>query len=475
MIKDNQNELNRLRIILDFVTIIAAYFLTFALFFYVIPATSPLGGQFSQIATKEDYLMALLYIVPIHLFVYWILNLYKTMRVTGRRLEAFKVFEGNLISILSIVLFFWLFVKEYSIHFSRMFLFEFGFMNTIAIVFQRNILRIIVVKFRKKGFNKKKILLVGYSRACEGLLDRVLMNARWGYDVYGILDDHQVVGKTYKNFQVLGPMSELSAILSQNVIDEVFVTLGLREYERLEEIVSVCEKAGVQTKFVPDYGNLMSSRPYTEDLVGLPVIYVRQVPLNDLFNAFCKRAVDIIGSLFAIIVFSPIMLVTAIVIKLTSPGPVIFKQERIGLHNRPFVMYKFRSMKLQTEEDEEKGWTVKNDPRVTKFGSFIRKTSIDEFPQFFNVLLGQMSLVGPRPERPQFVEKFKEEIPRYMVKHQVRPGVTGWAQVNGYRGDTSIEERINHDLYYIENWSLGFDIKILFLTLFKGFVNKNAY
>ena len=169
------------------------------------------------------------------------------------------------------------------------------------------------------------------------------------------------------------------------------------------------------------------------------------------------------------------MLIAAIGIKLTSRGPLIYKQERVGLHNRPFQMYKFRTMEVQKEEEEKKGWTTKNDPRVTPIGRILRKTSIDEMPQFFNVLKGDMSLIGPRPERPLWVEKFKEEIPRYMIKHQVRPGLTGWAQVNGYRGDTSIKKRIEHDLYYIENWTLGFDFKIIFLTFFKGFINKNAY
>ena len=165
----------------------------------------------------------------------------------------------------------------------------------------------------------------------------------------------------------------------------------------------------------------------------------------------------------------------AIPLIMEKPGPLIFKQERIGKHNRPFYMYKFRSMVVQDEKDEKKGWTTKNDPRVTPIGRFIRKTSIDELPQLFNILIGDMSLVGPRPERPQFVEKFKEEIPRYMIKHQVRPGLTGWAQVNGYRGDTSIQKRIEFDLYYIENWTMGFDFKIIFLTFFKGFINRNAY
>jgi exopolysaccharide biosynthesis polyprenyl glycosylphosphotransferase len=169
------------------------------------------------------------------------------------------------------------------------------------------------------------------------------------------------------------------------------------------------------------------------------------------------------------------MLLSAILVKATSKGPLIFEQERVGLHNKPFKMYKFRTMYVQTEEEEQKGWTIKNDPRITKCGGFLRKTSLDEMPQFFNVLLGDMSLVGPRPERPFFVEKFKEEIPRYMIKHQVRPGMTGWAQVNGFRGDTSIRKRIDCDLYYIENWTMGFDIKIMFMTIFKGFVNENAY
>ena len=169
------------------------------------------------------------------------------------------------------------------------------------------------------------------------------------------------------------------------------------------------------------------------------------------------------------------MLVTAIAIKLTSPGPLIYTQERVGLHNKTFRMYKFRSMDVQSPKKERGAWTVPGDPRVTKVGKIIRKTSIDELPQLFNILKGDMSLVGPRPERPFFVEKFREEIPRYMIKHQVRPGMTGWAQINGYRGNTSIRKRIEYDLYYIENWTLGFDIKILFLTIFKGFINKNAY
>lgn len=258
-------------------------------------------------------------------------------------------------------------------------------------------------------------------------------------------------------------------------MDEIGITLSLSDYDRLEAIVNICEKSGVHTKFIPDYNSVIPSRPYLEDMDGLAVVNIRRVPLTNLVNKALKRIVDIFGALVAIILFSPIMLIAAIGVKVTSKGPLIFKQERVGLHNKSFQMYKFRSMEVQPVEEEKKGWTKKNDPRVTKIGRILRKTSIDELPQFFNVLKGDMSLIGPRPERPLFVEKFKEEIPRYMIKHQVRPGITGWAQVNGYRGDTSIRKRIEYDLYYIENWSMAFDFKILFLTFFKGFISKNAY
>ena len=192
------------------------------------------------------------------------------------------------------------------------------------------------------------------------------------------------------------------------------------------------------------------------------------------YRAF-KRAFDIVGSLLLIICTLPIMLFCALGVRLSSPGPIIFKQQRVGRNKKPFYMYKFRTMEQQSEEEEKKAWTVRDDPRVTGIGKFLRRTSLDELPQLFNILKGDMSLVGPRPERPLFVERFREEIPRYMVKHQVRPGLTGWAQVNGFRGDTSIKKRIDCDIYYIENWNIGIDIKIIFLTFFTGFVNKNAY
>ena len=418
------------------------------------------------------YAAAILPIVLVYLLLYYIFSLYTPKRVQGRRLEMWNIVKANTVGIALILGALYL-IKM--MHFSRELLAIFYFVNILLETGLRNLIRYFLRSMRKNGYNLKHILLVGYSHAAEEYIDRIIANPQWGYKIRGILDDHIEAGTEYKGVKVLGRIANLMVILPQNRLDEIAITLGLNEYYRLEEIVALCEKSGVHTKFIPDYNRVIPTKPYTEDILGLPVINIRHVPLTNTYYAFLRRTMDIVGSVCAIILFSPVMLFPAVMIKLTSPGPLIFKQERVGLHNQPFMMYKFRSMEVQAPEKEKTRWTVKDDPRVTGFGKFMRKTSIDELPQLFNVLKGEMSLVGPRPERPFFVEKFKEEIPRYMIKHQVRPGITGWAQVNGYRGNTSIRKRIEYDLYYIENWTLGLDIKILFLTVFKGFINKNAY
>ena len=420
----------------------------------------------------QEYMKALLIIVPGYLILYYAFQLYTPKRVQGRRYEAWHIIQANTIGLMAYILFLYLTKQS---DFSRTMFFVFFCVNVFSEVTVRNIIREGLRNMRKKGYNQKHILLIGYSRAAEQYIDRILSNPEWGYIVRGILADNKPRGTEYRGIKVLGRVENLTIILPENKLDEIAITLGLAEYHKLEHIVSMCEKSGVHTKFIPDYNNIIPTKPYTEDLLGLPVINIRHVPLSNALNAFTKRCVDLFGAIVALILFSPVMAVVSVIIKATSPGPLIFKQERIGLQNKPFPMYKFRSMVVQDAASEKAKWTVQNDPRVTPIGKFIRKTSIDELPQLFNVLKGDMSLVGPRPERPQFVEKFREEIPRYMVKHQVRPGLTGWAQVNGFRGDTSIRKRIEHDLYYIENWTLGFDFKILFLTFFKGFVNKNAY
>ncbi len=420
----------------------------------------------------EIYMMALAILVPFFLLLYSACNLYAPKRIQGRRLEGGNIIKANAIGELTFIAALYL-IKLGDI--SRLLLIIFPVLNVTLTLLERNIVRMVLMNARRIGLNQKYVILVGYSRAAEEYIDRIAQNPQWGYKVMGILDDNVPTGTMYRKCEVLGSTENLSFILQGINPDEIAITLGLNEYDKLERIVAMCEKSGVHTKFIPDYSKIIPTKPYTEDLLGLPVINIRHVPLSNTFNMMVKRVMDFCGAICAIILFSPVMLLTAALIKITSPGPLIFTQERVGLHNRPFKMYKFRSMEVQTEKAESKGWTVKNDPRVTGIGKVIRKTSIDELPQLFNVLKGDMSLVGPRPERPQFVEKFREEIPRYMVKHQVRPGMTGWAQIHGYRGNTSIKKRIEYDLYYIENWTVGLDIKILILTIFKGFVNKNAY
>lgn len=472
MIKDNQRHFNRLHVLMDALVVALSYAFAWWLKF----ASGILEHEIG-VLPFEVYMMALVVIVPGYILLYYAFNLYTPKRVQGRRLELSNVVMANTVGLL--LLFAGLFtLQSYSDafqNFSREMFFYFYLTNIVAEESLRLVIRRFLRVIRQKGYNLKQILLVGYSRAAEQYIDRIRQHPQWGYDIRGILDDNIARGTTYRGVKVIGSISNLLYILPQNRLDEIAITLGLEEYYKLEKIVAECEKSGVHTKFIPDYNNIIPTKPYTEDLLGLPVINIRYVPLSNLFHAMVKRGVDLIGSITCIVVFSPLMLVTAVLVRVTSKGPLIFKQERVGLHNKPFSMYKFRTMYVQTEEEEQKAWTKKDDPRVTPVGRFLRKTSLDEFPQLFNVLKGDMSLVGPRPERPQYVEKFREEIPRYMIKHQVRPGMTGWAQVNGYRGDTSIRKRIEHDLYYIENWTLGLDVKILFLTVFRGFINKNAY
>lgn len=467
MIKENQKHFNRLQVVIDAFVIALSYFLAWVIKFYVPFLNDNVGRLPFRV-----YMSALLFIVPGYLILNYAFNLYTPKRIQGRRLELSNIIKANTIGMFLFVGALYL-VKQ--IDFSRHVIVIFYVVNIFLETVSRNLIRLGLRQMRSRGYNQKHVLLVGYSRAAEEYIDRILANPQWGYKVRGILDDHIEAGTEYKGIKVLGRIANLMVILPQNHLDEIAITLGLNEYYRLEQIVALCEKSGVHTKFIPDYNRIIPTKPYTEDILGLPVINIRYVPLSNTFNALIKRIMDLGGALAAIVLFSPIMLFSVIMIKITSPGPLIYKQERVGLHNRNFMMYKFRSMDVQPPEEEKKAWTVKDDPRVTNFGKFMRKTSIDELPQLFNVLRGEMSLVGPRPERPFFVEKFREEIPRYMIKHQVRPGLTGWAQVNGYRGNTSIRKRIEYDLYYIENWTIGLDIKILFLTVFKGFVNKNAY
>ena len=423
----------------------AAYFFSWYLRF-----KSGFFVQDAGVLPAKTYFSALFLIIPGYLLLYSIFQLYMPRRVKSYRQELWDIIRANGIGLMAFILVLYFIKQE---HFSRQMLCIFFFINISLEFASRYLIRTILWKMRKQGLNQKHILMIGESQMAEQYMDRLRENPKWGYQVFAHLKDEE----------------KLERILEGNELDEVVIALRAEDYGKLERIVDVCEKAGVHTKMIPDFGNVISTRPYIEDVQGIPVIHVRRVPLNIMRNRAAKRAVDLIGATVAIILFSPVMLLTVLVVALTEEGSVIYRQERVGLHNQVFYMYKFRSMIMQDEEKEKAEWSTRNDPRITPVGKLIRRTSIDELPQLFNVLKGEMSLVGPRPERPQFVQKFRDEIPRYMVKHQVRPGMTGWAQINGYRGNTSIEKRIEYDLYYIENWTMVFDMKILILTIFKGF------
>ncbi len=469
MIKDNQKYFNRLHLLIDAVVVAISYLFAWYLKFCTILADTEPGAGALDMGTYFGFLY---FLVPEYIILYYFFHLYAPKRATRRKYEISGILKANTVGIVIFIVFLYM-IKQPD--FSRTMMGLFYVINIAFTTICRTMIRNMLLYFRKKGYNLKYILLVGYSRSAEEYITRINANPQWGYVVRGILDDRIPSGTLYKGVKVVGRIENIRYILPENKLDEIAITLALKDYDHLEAIVDLCEKSGVHTKFIPDYNSLVPSHPYTEDLMGLPVINIRYVPLTNTLNWILKRAVDILGAAAGIIISSPIMLLAALAVRLTSRGPVIFKQERVGLHNKTFKMYKFRTMAMQKPSAEQKAWTVKDDPRVTKVGKILRRTSLDELPQLFNILAGEMSLVGPRPERPQFVEQFKEEIPRYMIKHQVRPGLTGWAQINGYRGDTSIRKRIEYDLFYIENWTMSMDFKIMFLTIFKGFVNKNAY
>ena len=366
MIKDNQKRLNRMHVLLDILVTVVAYAL--AWFIVISGKVLPLD---EGVLKPQVYFMALIFIVPIYLILYASFHLYVPKRIQGRRSELANICKANVIGLMlfTFVLFgLRRFVSHLS-YFSTKMILAFFAANIILLEAERISIRIFLRSLRTNGYNQKHVLLIGYSRAAEGFIDRVSVNPEWGYHVQGILDDHRPAGFAYKKVQVLGPTNHLEDFLASNTLDEIAITLSIKEYSNLEQIVAACEKSGVHTKFIPDYNNIIPTIPYMEDLQGLPVIHIRHVPLTGVFNATMKRIVDLAGALFGLIVFSPLMLVTALLIKITSPGPVLFSQERIGLHNRPFKMYKFRSMEVQDPGRERSQWTTPHDPRVTPVGT----------------------------------------------------------------------------------------------------------
>ena len=456
MIKENQRLLNRLKVITDALVVLLALPLAFWIRFYLLP-----DGQISMDFRFYVYLAVAL--VPVHLITYASFGLYESFRHKRLYQELAKLLTANILDMALLQAF--LFVVS-EVHFSRGVQVIFFVLVSGVLGCKRIALRYALRHYREKGYNQKHVVIIGAGDMAKRYLDTIRSDKELGYSAIGYVSG----SRDWKEIRRLGDYRELGIILDQYKPDEAVAAIPVEDFAMTPKIIAACEKSGTKLSLIPFYAEYMPSNPQFDDLDGLPLMNIRRIPLDNWANAFLKRAMDVAGSLVLMILTSPLMLFAAVGVKLSSPGPVIFSQERVGRGKKPFSMYKFRSMRVNPRQ--ETGWSRDRDSRKTKFGAFIRKFSIDELPQFFNVFKGDMSLVGPRPEVPYYVEQFKEEIPLYMVKHQVRPGITGWAQVNGLRGDTSIKERIEHDIYYIEHWSPAFDVKILFLTLFKGVVNS---
>lgn len=456
LIKENQRTLNQLNgltdVLMFFPAMIGAYFIRFILF----------QGESGHIGLPY-YLWTVVVTIPIYWLLYSLMGLYDSFRSRNFLSEFSLLLRCNAL-IFGLTLAFLFIFKEF--HLSRWTLFIFFLLSTCGIALKRWALRRLLRRLREEGYNLKHVLLIGNGEAARSYTDALEKDRSLGFCIAGYL----AARDTLPALTYLGGYSALNHVLPRLKPDEVVIALDAKEYELLPDIIAACEKDGTKVSLIPFYNKYLPAHPQIDEVGNVSLVNLRRIPLDNIGNAFIKRATDIVGALILIVLSSPLMLIAAIGVKLSSPGPILFRQERVGLNKKTFCMYKFRSMRVNTTQTT--GWSTNTDPRKTRFGSFIRKFSIDELPQFFNVLRGDMSLVGPRPELPYFVEQFKESVPLYMVKHQVRPGITGWAQVNGFRGDTSIKGRIEHDIYYIENWTFLFDIKILLMTITRGFINS---
>ena len=467
MIKENQRILNVILVFIDVLVIALALLVSLWLRFKT-TLFGPIGGHLGPISYLLFFTFA---VVPVYLILYFAFGLYKPRRTYKNIFsEATQIIKVNILAFILLVSILFIINQP---DFSRIMLFLLAIIGTFFGIIERFTIRSVLKRIRVNNKNLKHILIVGDNDLAFTFARRIRDNPYLGFVVSGFLGRSEHVGRQIEGSRVIGSFDDIDEILDMNSFDRVVLAIPLKYYYKINELVESCERVGIKAEIIPDYIRYFPAQPSVDMIEDIPIINIRYVPLDDEFNKFLKYTSDYVIAIIAIIITSPIMIITAIAIKLTSPGPIIFKQERIGHNSKPFMMYKFRSMKVQNPSEEKSEWTTKDDPRKTRVGEIIRKTSIDELPQFFNVLKGDMSVVGPRPERPYFVEQFKETVPKYMVKHQVKPGLTGWAQIHGCRGDTSITKRIEYDIEYVENWHMGLDLAIMIKTAVKK--NPNAY
>ena len=418
------------------------------------------------------YLPLTIYAVIIWTIALRVFGLYAPMRIVSLFEEATQIIKTSLLAILIFITVVY-FVKEYK--YSRVVFFYFWVLSTSGLIISRSRLRAFLRYLREKGLNLRFVLIVGAGELGQKILSSINRHPELGLRVAGFLTRRrEKLATKVSDAPILGLYEDIKKVLATHHIDQIVLALPLEEHFRLKTIMEAIDDEMVDIKIVPDFFDYISLRGGVEELDNIPIINLRDSPLYG-WNRIFKRCFDILFSIITLTIFSPLLVIITIIIKLTSPGPVFYRQERMGLDGKLFAMLKFRTMREDAEKVTGPVWAKEEDKRRTKLGAFLRKMSLDELPQVINVLKGEMSIVGPRPERPFFIQQFKERVPRYMLRHKMKAGITGWAQVNGWRGNTSIEKRIEYDIFYIENWSLGFDVKIMWLTLWKGFRNKHAY
>jgi Undecaprenyl-phosphate glucose phosphotransferase len=455
-----------LTLAVDLFLIGACWLAAYGIRFYVLGPPMPV----QDVPPLGDYLLQLVPILVVWGVAFRWFGLYRPRRLGTHLGEWVDAAKASTLGVLVLVAIMTFVFREYE--YSRVVILYFWLLSIVAVSLWRATFREILRAARRGGLNVRRGLVVGGGGPAAEILGALRRRPDVGVQILGLVGDKSEDGRGLAPW--LGRYEELRALLDRQQVDVVFVALPHTEYGRLGPILSDIGDDPVTIHLVPDVYGLASLRGGVEEFESVPLIHLRESPLHG-WNLVLKRLLDLVVGSVALIVAAPVMALTAVIITLTSGGPLLIRQERMGLDGRAFAMLKFRTMRPDAESETGPVWTREDDPRRTRLGTFLRRWSLDELPQLLNVLRGQMSLVGPRPERPVFVEQFRRRLPGYMLRHKVKAGMTGWAQINGWRGNTSLEKRLEYDLYYIERWSLAFDIRILAQTLYRGFFSKNAY
>jgi exopolysaccharide biosynthesis polyprenyl glycosylphosphotransferase len=421
----------------------------------------------------DDYSGMMFIQVLTLLIVFFFTRLYHTVRAVSRVDEFYQIFGSVSVgTMLSVAISGFVFKNSVlDLDYSRAMILYAWLLTILLVTLGRFLFHTIKTRLQARGWGTDRVLIVGTGEVGHMILQKIQWSPWLGYQVVGAVETNGTNGRAL-NVPVLGGPERLAHLIEEHEVDEVIIALPEASHQEILMLISQCERGSVSIKVFPDVFQIMASQVTIGDLGGLPLLSVRDVALRG-WRLMVKRAIDIVGSAAGLVLLSPFLLLVGVLIKLDSPGPVFYAQERMGLDAKPFWCLKFRSMRSDAEKDGP-GWTTKDDPRRTRVGGFLRRFSLDELPQLINVLLGEMSLVGPRPERPMYVEQFRRSIPRYMDRHREKAGMTGWAQVNGLRGDTSIVERTKYDLWYIENWSLRLDFQLIIRTIFNVLRDRSA-